>query len=76
MRSAFEYWNKLPEEIMKASSVEIFKLRLDARWQSLFPEAPLLPVKGSVYSYYRFELEKVFTRVAWDMTVCVSMVKG
>ncbi len=29
---------RLPEEIVDASSSEIFKLRLDARWQSLFPE--------------------------------------
>ncbi len=35
------YLNKLPEEIANASSMEIFKLRLDARWQSLFPEVPL-----------------------------------
>ncbi len=34
------YWNKLPEEIMNASSVETFKLRLHARLQSLFPEVP------------------------------------
>ncbi len=38
------YWNKLPEEIVNASSVETLKLRLDARWQSLFPEFPLFPV--------------------------------
>ncbi len=36
------YWNKLPEEIVTATSVETFKLRLDARWQSLFPEVPRL----------------------------------
>ncbi len=36
-----KYWNKLPEEIMNASSVEIFKFRLDGRWQSLVPEVPL-----------------------------------
>ncbi len=35
------YWNKLPEEIVKASSVEAFKLRVDARWQPFSPEAPL-----------------------------------
>ncbi len=35
------YWNILPEEIVNASSVEEFKLRLDARWQCLFPEVPL-----------------------------------
>ncbi len=38
------YWNKLPEEIVNAPSVETLKLRLDALWQSLFPEIPLLPV--------------------------------
>ncbi len=38
------YWNKMPEEIVNASSVETFKLRLDARWQSLFPEVSLLPI--------------------------------
>ncbi len=36
------YWNKLPEEILDASSVDIFKLQLDARWQSLFTEVPSL----------------------------------
>ncbi len=35
------YWNKLPEEIVNAPSVETLKLRLDALWQSLFPEVPL-----------------------------------
>ncbi len=35
------YWNKLPEEIVKAPSMETFKLRLDARWQSHFSGAPL-----------------------------------
>ncbi len=35
------YWNKLPEENVNASSVETFKLRLDARRQSLFPEVTL-----------------------------------
>ncbi len=35
------YWSKLSEEIVNASSVETFKLRLDARWQSPFPEVPL-----------------------------------
>ncbi len=38
------YWNKLPEEIVNPSSVEKFQLRLDARWQSLFPEINFLPV--------------------------------
>ncbi len=36
------YWNKLPEEIASTLSLETFKLRLDARWQSIFPEAPPL----------------------------------
>ncbi len=35
------YCNKLPGEIVNASSVETFKFRLDARWQSLSPEVPL-----------------------------------
>ncbi len=35
------YWNKLPEDIVTATSVETFKSRLDAQWQSLFPEVPL-----------------------------------
>ncbi len=35
------YWNKVPEENVTATSVETFKLRLDAQWQSLFPEVPL-----------------------------------
>ncbi len=35
------YWNKLSEEIVNAPSVETIKLRLDARWKSLFPELPL-----------------------------------
>ncbi len=35
------YWNKLPEDIVTATSVEAFKFRLDAKWQSLFPGVPL-----------------------------------
>ncbi len=35
------YWKMLPEEIVNAPPVETFKLQLDARWQSLFPEIPL-----------------------------------
>ncbi len=35
------YWNKLPEDIVTATYVEAFKFRLDAQWQSLFPEVPL-----------------------------------
>ncbi len=35
------YWNKLPEEIVTTTSLETFKFRLDAQWQSLFPEVPL-----------------------------------
>ncbi len=35
------HWSKLPEEIATATSVEAFQFRLDARWQSLFPEVPL-----------------------------------
>ncbi len=35
------YRNKLPEDIVTATSVETFKFRLDAQWQSLFPEVPL-----------------------------------
>ncbi len=35
------YWNKVPEENVTATSVETFKLLLDAQWQSLFPEVPL-----------------------------------
>ncbi len=38
---AVPYWNKLTEEIANASFMETFKFRLDARWQSLFPEVPL-----------------------------------
>ncbi len=38
------YWIKLSEEIMDTSSVEAFKLRLDAQRQSLFPEVPDLLV--------------------------------
>ncbi len=33
------YWNKLPEDIVNATSVETFKFRLDARWQK-FPSNP------------------------------------
>ncbi len=39
-------WSKLPEEIENASSIETFKLRLNARWQSQkFPSnpSPILP---------------------------------
>ncbi len=33
--------NKLPAEIVNASSVKSFKALLDAHWQSLFPEVPI-----------------------------------
>ncbi len=32
---------QLPEDIMTATPLETFKFRLDAKWQSLFPEVPL-----------------------------------
>ncbi len=32
------FWNKLPAEIVNASSVKSFKILLDSHWQSLFPE--------------------------------------
>ncbi len=32
----------LQEEIVKSSSVEIIKMRLDARWWPLFPKVPIL----------------------------------
>ncbi len=35
------YWNKPTEDIVNASTVETFKLRLDAQWKPLFPDAPL-----------------------------------
>ncbi len=35
---AVPFRNKLPAEIVKASSVKSFKTLLDAHWQSLFPE--------------------------------------
>ncbi len=37
------YWNKLPEGIVNALTVETFQLRLDARWQSPFPDVPNQP---------------------------------
>ncbi len=37
---AVPFWNKLPAEIVNASSVKSFKALLDAHWQSLFPEVP------------------------------------
>ncbi len=36
----FPFWNKLPEEIANVSSVEIFKARLDALWQSRCLKSP------------------------------------
>ncbi len=36
-RSAF----KLAQEIVSAITAETLKLRLDARWQSVFPDIPL-----------------------------------
>ncbi len=56
------YWNKLPEEIVSASSVAILKTRMDAWWQPLFPEVPLkipprncptlpLVVYGTIYCF-------------------------
>ncbi len=38
---AVPFWNKLPDEIVNASSVKSFKALLDARWQSLFPEVTI-----------------------------------
>ncbi len=38
---AVPFWNKLPAEIINASSVKSFKTLLDAHWQSLFPEVPI-----------------------------------
>ncbi len=38
---AVPFWNKLPAEIVNASSVKSFKALLDARWQSLFPGVPI-----------------------------------
>ncbi len=38
---AVPFGNKLPAEIVNASSVKSFKALLDARWQSLFPEVPI-----------------------------------
>ncbi len=35
------FWNKLPAEMVNASSVKFFKTLLDAHWQSLFPEVPI-----------------------------------
>ncbi len=35
------YWNKLPEDIVTATSVEAFEFQLDAQWQLLFLEVPL-----------------------------------
>ncbi len=35
------HWSKTPTETVNFSSVDILKTKLDARWQSLFPEAPL-----------------------------------
>ncbi len=38
---AVPFWNKLPAEIVNASSVKSFKTLLDAHWQSLFPEVSI-----------------------------------
>ncbi len=38
---AVPFCNKLPAEIVNASSVKYFKALLDALWQSLFPEVPV-----------------------------------
>ncbi len=38
---AVPFRNKLPAEIVNASSVKSFKALLDAHWQSLFPEVPI-----------------------------------
>ncbi len=38
---AVPFWNKLPAEIVNASSVKYIKTLLDAHWQSLFPEVPI-----------------------------------
>ncbi len=38
---AFSFWNKLPTEIVNASSVNSFKTLLVAHWQSLLPEVPI-----------------------------------
>ncbi len=38
---AVQFWNKLPAEVINASSVKSFKALLDALWQSLFLEVPI-----------------------------------
>ncbi len=38
---AVPFWNKLPAELVSASSVKSFKALMDARWQSLFPKVPI-----------------------------------
>ncbi len=43
---AVSFLNKLPAEIVNASSVKSFKTPLDAHWQSLCPEVPILPISS------------------------------
>ncbi len=38
---AVPFRNKLPAEIINASSVKSFKALLDTHWQPLFPEVPI-----------------------------------
>ncbi len=38
---AVPFWNKLPAEIVNASSVKFFKTHLHVHWQSLFHEVPI-----------------------------------
>ncbi len=43
---AVQFWNKLPPEVVKASSVKSFKTLLEAHWQSMFPEEPIKPTSS------------------------------
>ncbi len=63
------HWNKLPEGILNALSVEIVKARLSERWLSLFPEACLPP--RSTHVFFHPTLSHT-----WSFKVCHFMWCG
>ncbi len=51
---AIPFWNKLPALIARASPVKSFVTLMDANWQSLFTEEPVLP--ASTHSPFRLHI--------------------
>ncbi len=65
---AVPFCNKLPAEIVSSSSVKSFKALLDARWQFLFPEVPILPTSSHIpFSQHTSTHAKTHTRMTLPM---------